>query len=218
MKKTLFIIGMLMCVVSLHAQDMKTLFIAMPDSVVPLLTKVNREDFVDFLASDMKAEVKNRFGKPSELKKLSDDYLFLQTTERSAMEMKLLPVNDSVKVICVVNTVCAPACDSEIRFYNTQWQELSQRDFIQPPSVDAFYLPVDTLAAESFFAMREKADMELVKAALAEDEPVIRFVYTTPDYLAKGEREKLAPYLKKEPIIYEWKEGKFISADSFLSK
>ena len=29
-------------------------FIAMPDSVAPLLTKVNREDCVDFLASNMK--------------------------------------------------------------------------------------------------------------------------------------------------------------------
>ena len=67
MKKTLFVIGMLLCGLSLYAQDMKTLFIAMPDSVAPLLTKVNREDCVDFLASNMKAEVKNRFGKVSEL-------------------------------------------------------------------------------------------------------------------------------------------------------
>ena len=80
MKKTLFVIGMLLCGLSLYAQDMKTLFIAMPDSVAPLLTKVNREDCVDFLASNMKAEVKNRFGKVSELKRLTDDYLFLQTT------------------------------------------------------------------------------------------------------------------------------------------
>lgn len=81
MEKTLFIIGMLLCVFSLHAQDMKTLLSLWPDSIAPLLTKVNREDCVDFLASNMKAEVKNRFGKVSELKKLTDDYLFLQTTE-----------------------------------------------------------------------------------------------------------------------------------------
>jgi len=29
------------------------------------------------------------------------------------------------------------------------------------------------------------------------------------EYLAKTEREKLAVYIKKEPVIYEWKEGKF---------
>lgn len=37
---------------------MKSLFVALPDSLSPLLTKVNRADFGDFLASNMKAEVK----------------------------------------------------------------------------------------------------------------------------------------------------------------
>lgn len=209
MKKSVLIIAMLVCAFSLHAQDLKTLFIAMPDSVAPLLTKINREDFVDFLASDMKAEVKNRFGKPSELKKLTGDYLFLQTTGRSSMEMKLLPLNDSVKVICVVNTVCGPACDSSVRFYDTQWRELPQHDFISLPDADAFYLPVDGGASGSYVAAREKADMELVKAGLSEERAEIVFTYTTPDYLAKAEREELAAYLKKEPLVYEWKEGKF---------
>lgn len=198
-----------MCALSVPAQDMKTLFVAMPDSVIPLLTKVNREDCVDFLASNMKAEVKNRFGKPSELKKLTEDYLLLQTTERSSMEMKLLPVNDSVKVVCVVNTVCGPACDSSIRFYNTQWQELKQRDFIQLPSVEAFYLPVDTLMDKEYITVREKADMELIKASLSEKNTGMTFIYTTPDYLAKEEREKVAAYMKKEPVVYVWKEGKY---------
>lgn len=124
---------MLLCVLSLHAQDMKTLFIAMPDSMAPLLTKVNREDCVDFLASNMKAEVKNRFGKVSELKKLTDDYLFLQTTGSSSMEMKLLPLNDSVKVICVINTVCGPVCDSEIRFIvhgGSNWRKVILSGFL----------------------------------------------------------------------------------------
>ena len=209
MKKTLFIIGMLLCVFSLHAQDMKTLFIAMPDSIAPLLTKVNREDCVDFLASNMKAEVKNRFGKVSELKKLTDDYLFLQTTGSSSMEMKLLPLNDSVKVICVINTVCGPVCDSEIRFYSTRWEQLAESDFIRLPSVEAFYLPVDTLTDEAYVAIREKADMELVKATLSEDKSIISFTYTTPDYLAKTEREKLVVYIRKEPVVYEWKGGKY---------
>ena len=69
-------------------------------------------------------------------------------------------------MICVVTTVCGPACDSEVRFYNTDWQQLAKEDFIQLPSVGAFYLPVDTLTDEAYAAIREKADMELVKACL----------------------------------------------------
>ena len=65
------------------------------------------------------------------------------------------------------------------------------------------------LTDEAYVAIREKADMELVKATLSEDKSIISFTYTTPEYLAKTEREKLAVYIKKEPVIYEWKEGKF---------
>ena len=99
---------------SMAAQDMKSVFVSMPDSITPLLTKVNKEDCVDFLDSNMKAEVSTRFGGTAEMKVLTDDYVLMQTTPASSLEMKLLPVNDSTKVICMVKTVCATACDSEI--------------------------------------------------------------------------------------------------------
>lgn len=212
MKRILFIIGMLSGVLSLQAQNLKTWFIAMPDSVAPLLTKVNREDFVDFLESDMKAEVKNRFGNPSELKRLTDDYLFLQTTGRSSMEMKLLPLNDSVKVLCVVTTACGPVCDSSIRFYDAQWQQLPASRFLQMPDADAFYQPApDTLSAEAYAEIRKKADMDLMKAGLCEENTELTFTYTTPEYMPKEDREKLVPFLKQAPLVYEWKEGKYVS-------
>jgi len=209
MRKILIIAGILLCCLNMQAQDMKSLFVALPDSLSPLLTEVNRADFGDFLASNMKAQVKNRFGNTSEMLKLTDDYLYLQTTSKSSMEMKLLPLNDSVKIVCMVNTVCASACDSEIRFFSAQWQELPKQDYMKLPSVEAFYLPVDSLK-EDFLLLREKADMELLKATLSPDSAVLSIAYTTPDYLAKSEREKLAVYIKKEPIVYEWVGGRFI--------
>ena len=109
-----WIIGLvcMLCSMSLQAQDLKSLYIALPDSLSPLLTKVNREDFGDFLASNMKAEVKNRFGQTSEMLKLTDDYLLVHVSKSSREEMKLLPLNDSVKVVCVVRTYCGPVPDS----------------------------------------------------------------------------------------------------------
>ena len=44
----------------LQAQEAKTCFKNMPDSICPLLSAVNRADFIDFLESKMKAEVTNR--------------------------------------------------------------------------------------------------------------------------------------------------------------
>ena len=190
-----------------RAQELRSLFVAMPDSVLPLLTKTNRMDCIDFLDSNMKAEVKNRFNNTSELKVLTKDYLELQLTSQSSVEMKLLPLNDSVKVVCMVHTVCGPVCDSEITFYDTQWKQLPSKNFITLPEVDRFYY-LNT-NEESYATVRKAADMYLMKANLSSEASTLTFIYTTPEYLSKEDREKLELYLRKEPIVYQWGEGRF---------
>ena len=209
MKRRLMIVVCMFCVMSVVAQEMRTVFVAMPDSVTPLLTKVNREDCIDFLDSNMKAIVKNRFGKAAEMKMLTSDYVQMQISEASTLEMKLLPVNDSTKVVCMVKTVCASACDSSIRFYTSDWsKELAAKDFLQVPSGNDFFLPNDSPTDEDAIT-RKKADMHLMKASLSKEDTSLTFIYTTPDHLNKEDREKMLPLLKKEPIVLRWSEGKF---------
>ena len=209
MQRILLIVLTFFCAMPMVAQNMKSVFIAMPDSITPLLTKVNKEDFVDFLDSNMKAEVKNRFDGTAEMKVLTEDYTLVQTSEIGTLEMKLLPVNDSTKVICMVKTVCASACDSDVRFYTSDWsKELDAASLLQRPSADIFFLPTDTLSEEGVL-IRKKADMHLMKVSLSKDAPTLTFIYTTPDYLNQEDKEKLLPHLRKEPIVLRRSEGKF---------
>lgn len=211
--KQILLIACMLCSLTLPAQDIKSLFIELPDSLSPLLTKVNREDFGDFLASNMKAEVRNRFGKTSEMITMTDDYLMLKVSSVSTAEMKLLPVNDSVKVICVVRTYTAPAADSQIEFYDTSWQELPLSDFLTLPTEDTFYKhPQSAVQADSLRNLRASADMYLLKAELSKEEPVLTFTYTTPDYLDEETAGKLRAYLVAAPLRYKWKDGKFVSS------
>lgn len=191
------------------AQDMKSVFLAMPDSMTPLLTRVNKEDCIDFLASDMKAEVTNRFNNPTEMKVLTEDYVLMQTSAVGTLEMKLLPVNDSTKVVCMVKTICASACDSEVRFYTSDWkQELDKKEYLQLPDAGIFFLPKDSLSEEDVL-IRQKADMHLVKASLSKDAPTLTFIYTTPDYLNQEDKEKMSRHLNQNPVVFEWKDGQF---------
>ena len=208
MRRILFFGIALCCVASVMAQDMRSVFISMPDSVAPLLTKVNREDCVDFLDSNMKAVVRNRFDKESELKTLTKDYLLMQMTASSTMEMKLLPMNDSVKVICVVRTVQTDVPDSDVRFYDTTWKELPADGYFSLTPEDAFYLPTDSID-EELEKVRKKADVYLVKYSLSAERPVLEAEYTTPDYLNEEDRKELQKYLRKEPLVLEWKNGRF---------
>ena len=211
MKKLISILIGIASVVGVQAQDMKALFVSMPDSIAPLLTKVNREDCIDFLASNMKAEVKNRFGQPTELKKLTDDYLLLKVSAVSTAEMKLLPLNDSVKVICVVQTYQGPVSDSRVSFYDTSWKSLPAENFLTLPAEDAFYkTPVTETQTDSLKNLRTRADMFLLKAVLSEKDTSLSFVYTTPDYLDKETLKEIKPYLVAVPLKYVWQNGRFV--------
>lgn len=196
---------------SLSAQSAKACFIHMPDSLSPLLTAVNRADFIDFLESKMKAEVTNRFGGKSEMTELTSDYIRVQLTSQSSWQMKLLSLNDTTRLICTVSTVCAPACDSHIDFYTTDWKALPSATYLpELPSMDDFFTSVpDTADIYRYQEVRRQADMLLMKAELSGKDSSLTFVFTTPDYMEKEAAERLRPYLRNS-AGYAWKGGRFV--------
>lgn len=204
----LFAVGALF-VPAANAQQAKTLFVNMPDSLSPLLTAVNRADCIDFLESNMRALVENRFGRKSEMTVLGEDYIRMQMSPQTSWQMKVLPVNDSTKVICTVSTVCAPVCDSDIKFYTTDWKELPAEEFLSAqPVMDDFFQSVDS-ASYDFINARRQADMLLMQVELSKEAPTLTFTLTTPRYMEKETAEKLKPFLRRS-IIYSWKDGKLI--------
>lgn len=213
--KRLLLLICLLASISMQAQNMKEVFVAMPDTLTPLLTKVNREDFGDFLASNMKAEVRNRFGKTSEMTELTDDYLFLKMTSASSMEMKLLPLNDSVKVICMVQTYLAPVADSNVKFYDMDWKPLETSRFIDLPADSLFFRKPDNEAqADSLRNLFTHIDISLQEARLSADSRTLSFRYTTPEYLDKVTWDNLKAFLVRNPLQYVWAGNRFVRSEN----
>lgn len=208
MKKIFLFISLLFSLSATHAQNARTLFAQVPDSVLPLLTPVNRADFIDYLDSKMKAVVKNRFGNSSEMTNLSSDYIRIQVTARSTWEMKVLPVNDSTKVICTVSTACAPVCDSSIRFYSADWKALAPSTFLTLPQMDDFFLLPDSAQLYAYTNFRLKADMLLYKASFSPEGQALTFTFTTPEYM-EGDLTKEQKAFLTPPLVYVWEGGAF---------
>ena len=196
---------------SANAQEAKSVFVQMPDSLSPLLTAVNRADCIDFLESKMKAQVENRFGRTSEMTALSKDYIHMQLSPQTTWQMKLLAINDSTKVICVVSTACAPVCDSAVQFYTTDWKALSTRDYLTLPVMDDFFTAPDSTAAETFNRTRLSADMLLMKGDLSKSDATLTFTFTTPDYMEKETADKLKPFIRR-PLSYVWQGNRYSPA------
>ena len=215
MKQILYFILSIVLAAPLQAQGVRDAFINMPDSILPVLTKVNRADCIDFLDCDMKAVVKNRFDQESEMTRLTDDYIAMQLSSNHLFEMKMLPVKDSTYIICSVQTVGDKVRDSRVYFYTAEWEPLDGKDFItlptqsdfQPKTVsqqvaDTLSVPWESLCAE--------ADILLMQASLSDSTPELTFRYTTPLYMSKESAARFIPLLKTETVSYDWKGKKFV--------
>ena len=194
-----------------NAQQAKQYFVSMPDTILPLLTEINRADCIDFLESNMRAIVTNRLDGKSEMTTLTDNYIAIKLSEQSSWQMKVLALNDSTQVLCTVFTACAPACDSHIKFYTTQWESLSLADYIQTMPTLSDYLPQ---LNESDYDIQmlnavKQADLLLIKMQLSADDNTLVCSFDTPQYMEKSAAQKLTPLLQK-PIVYNWNSGKFV--------
>lgn len=210
-KKTILALAALLCMMnSVQAQLAKDCFRQIPDSLCPLLSKVNRADFIDFLESDMRAEVTNAFGQKSEMTRLTDSFIEVRLSKQSIWQMKLLAVNDSTRIICTVDQVSAPAIDSHIRFFTTGWKVLPTETYLPDmPAVDDFFTaPADSTLLPAYERIRQTTDMTLLKADLSADKDELHLTFTTPDYLSEEETEKMKPYLKPAWSMH-WSNGQF---------
>ena len=120
----------------------------MPDIYIPQLQDAWRKDLVDLYKSGEEAKLKNLMDGYSVLKEMTEDYLLLQTTERTVIEMKLLPIEKGTNIICMITTFSAPVSDSKIDFFTIDWNPLPTEDFFTPPAKELFLKKVKGSDAE----------------------------------------------------------------------
>lgn len=116
------------------AQDLtiRDVFKQMPDSLMPYLTANNRLDFIDFIDSDMKAEVANMTGGTSEMTALTADSLSIRMSDALRVDMLLLnldePVDSIRQVIVFVETFLADSVygESVCKTYSVDWQPVTK--------------------------------------------------------------------------------------------
>lgn len=209
MKRLILSILLSVFVMGVKAQDMAALFVAMPDQNIPQLENAWRKDIIDLYNSGKEAKLKNTMNGFSVLQKLTSDYLSLQSTERTTIDMKLLPLVNNTYVICVVTTVNGPVPDSQIEFYTTEWTPLDASDLFSPVSADWFIKEDADRNSNAFIDATSRLDMDLITYSLSPDDLTLTETFTTPLYLSKADREKVQPFLKDSPRVFTWEKFHF---------
>lgn len=97
--------GLIILLVSLFsfltapAQNIREVFRAMPDSIMPYLTKNAKLDMMDFMDANMKAAVNNELGGESRMLFLSDDSLAIKMSNALMLELSLEKVDTNMVIV-----------------------------------------------------------------------------------------------------------------------
>lgn len=202
-----FLLPLLFCG-SISGQDIASVFINMPSEISPAISKVNKEDLIDFRKSNMKAVVTNSLDDKVELEELTDSYILLKTSSTGSLQMKMLPLNDTTDVVCVVRTVCPKACLSNIRFFSTDWKELDASHYFMFPDISSFLTDSSKEVLDSI-AHSSLSDIKLFEYTLSSTENTVSIKTTIGDYVSNEEKDFLKNKLKGEPVVMTWRNGRF---------
>lgn len=90
MRKSLIFIILLAGCLGVSAQSLRTVWIEMPDSIIPYLSRSQRTELVDYV--DMKAEpaVRDALGDTVRIERMTDSYLSVRLSRSSRLEIRLL--------------------------------------------------------------------------------------------------------------------------------
>ena len=191
-----------LCVVTVNAQNAASVFINMPRDIAIMLTDDNRKEMVGLFMNKKPAKILNLSESESELTHLTDSYLKLQLTVQNTLEIKLLPYGNRT-VICVVQTACAPVCDSRAALYSSEWMPLTEIAPL-PDLQPCQFLNKKDEGSEARKNALTALDMRFYRYELSAKNNCLLVYYTTPELLGLEDRKLLKPYLLTRPLTLRW--------------
>lgn len=200
MKRTVTVIIMALMLVAARAADLRTLFVGMPDSIMPTMTKSDRMDFLDYMDSGMKARVRNKLGGESVMTRFEENMLSIQTSQSGRLDIMLLNKGKDENLICIIRTATAKYDDSRLSFYTENWEPVPTADLIKLPVLDD-YLTKEALKNDSLDCFKKLSMLRL--QSIVPVDGALEFKYTSLDDLGE-DADKYRDWFKPTPLRFNW--------------
>ena len=196
MKKILIIICFLTCWLGVSAQSLREVWIEMPDSILPYLSKSQRTELADYV--EMKAEpaVLSTFGDSVRIERMTNNYLLLKANEATRLEIKLLDNN----TLALVQTWMAPAAESKLSLFNLQWQPKEA-----VVAYKANIIKPDSMSDEDFSDLKTLMSPRLKEYRLSADNNSLSVSWNYP-LLSKKDVKRVTEILKSQVLNWTGKD------------
>jgi hypothetical protein len=128
MKKLFQILAVLLLAsTSAFSSTTDSLFIKLPDNLIPTLTSKQRYELTEYFKSGKNDSVKNLVGSNTILQKYdtASCHIIVKTSGIGTTEIKRLNASNNSFSIAIINTISQPIMFSTLSFYNESWQRIA---------------------------------------------------------------------------------------------
>ena len=186
----------------LYAKDIRTVWMSIPSSAIPYLDKNQRQELLDLIDMQTKAEVTNLFGDTFKIDTLTNTYLSATLSYTSTLQLKLLPRETGDTILCMIRSFSGPSIDSQLSFYTLDWTQLD----IPQPDYHSLIVKPDTMSAADFEIYKEALHSSLVSLSLSSNQHELD-LKITPILLDKDENKNIKAQLLQRKL--KWNGSKF---------
>lgn len=213
MRKTILIACMLLVSLAGFCKSQRELFHSMPDTLLPVLNANLRLELIELHDMHVKAEVTNLLGGNTRLDTLSTDYLRLCVDSMTTIDMCLLPYNNGDSIVCMVKTVACNDGESDVTFYDQQWNVLENKTFwgnkyMYELSNELLVKP-DTMTQERFDELTSMIEVKILHAEVIPLTHSIKLSLSLP-MVSNEEKKRLNAILMQRE--FKWN-GLFFKKD-----
>ncbi len=183
------------------------LLVSMPDSLIPSIEVNRRKDLIDLFHAGQSAQTTTKLGGVATLTVLQDNALSIDLSSKSKMAIRIYTTRNNDSIITLINTVYAPAGDSQIRFFDTAWNELPASKYIKPLQMEQFFSFPDSVTESEKKELLQPVNIFLVEYKLETDGNLCAR-HSWKEYLDKETYDLIKPYLK-DYISLHWDGKRF---------
>lgn len=209
MKKIIFasLLALAMCM-GAKGQDLRSVLLEMPRNIIYGLTVDMKESLLND-PTDTTKFVSTAIYEKIERKAIGTDYILLKTSEVGTTEIKLLPLVNGSKIVCLIQSVCDNICDSKISFYTDKWVAIDGTELIPEKEVNWFIKEDADKSSEKYTQAINSLNMTPMKATFSADENAISITFDPKGFMSREDYQLLEPFLTKAPKVLKWDKSKF---------
>ncbi len=192
-------------IIAMPQKTMNDLIRRIPQEILPGLDGEQLVELAMGRTPDDTIRVKNSLNGITTVDSISDDFVKISSSNITQIQVRLLTRNDSSKIICVVKSFLKPIKESQVSFYDNDFDQVQENfnlpDISSPTTLlETFTFQTDSITKEKYLELLNLIDPVIINADYS-DATSINYEISFP-LTASDKKDELQAILRKKS--YRW--------------